>query len=190
MALERVGNNVGSCASPNTKSCLPLSALWSIILIVVEIYSELSLLTPAALVLNEWPVKLMGQSQSFLVAYFIPHMQTYSHALPPFHLSSCLFFCLLQCSAASGCGHSFMSPNHNGYKTWMKEWAMVFVTLMCAVLEEPWHQFLSLNSSLTHGLGFHFLMQRVLIWYHFQCARYSVGLAFNEKWHMNWYNLI
>lgn len=59
-------------------------SLWFTIVIVVEIYSEISLLTSAALVLNEWPVKLMGQIQSFLVTHSSSHTCTHSHARLPF----------------------------------------------------------------------------------------------------------
>ena len=47
-------------------------------MIVVKIYSEISLLTPAAQVLNEWSVKLMGQIQSSLVTHFTPHTHTHT----------------------------------------------------------------------------------------------------------------
>lgn len=65
------------------------SALWSIILIVLEIYSEISLLTPSALELNEWSVKLMGQIQSFLVTHFTPHAHPHTHmcSLASAHIS-------------------------------------------------------------------------------------------------------
>lgn len=59
----------------------------SVAAIVGEIYSEISLLTPTALVLNERPVKLMGQIQSFLVTHFTTHAHTHVHTLQLFFRS-------------------------------------------------------------------------------------------------------
>lgn len=59
----------------------------SVAAIVGVIYSEISLLTPTALVLNERPVKLMGQIQSFLVTHFTTHAHTRAQALQLFFSS-------------------------------------------------------------------------------------------------------
>lgn len=59
----------------------------SVAAIVGVIYSEISLLTPTALVLNERPVKLMGQIQSFLVTHFTTHAHTRAHTLQLFFRS-------------------------------------------------------------------------------------------------------
>lgn len=62
---------------------LSLFLTLSLAAIVAEIYSEISLLTPTAPVLNDRPVKLMGQIQSFLVTQFTTHdhthLQTHTH---------------------------------------------------------------------------------------------------------------
>lgn len=59
---------------------------FSVAAIVGVIYSEISLLTPTALVLNERPVKLMDQIQSFLVTHFTTHAHTRAHTLQLFSL--------------------------------------------------------------------------------------------------------
>lgn len=108
LALARVRNSVASCVFPHS-----LSLSLSLSVIAAEIYSEIFPLTPTALVLNERPVKLMGQIQSFLVTHFTTHTHIHTHSLT---FSSCwcthpsppFSFCLLQIRAASGHGFSFM----------------------------------------------------------------------------------
>lgn len=81
------GESQEECCKPCFSSrCSSLSVY--VAAIVGEIYSEISLLTPGALVLSERPVKLMGQIQSFLVTHFTTHAHTRAHTLQLFFFRS------------------------------------------------------------------------------------------------------
>lgn len=148
LALDGSGLVLQAVLSPSLFFSLSLR---SINVIVVEIYSEISLLTPTALVLNEWPVKLMGQIQSFLVTHFtlrththsflcttslslfLAHTHTYLHTHLPVSLS------LTFQSSIRNWSQLYRDSNHSGYKN-LAEWvsSRSVVTLTYAIIQGPW----------------------------------------------------
>lgn len=83
---------------------------------VEEIYSESSLLTRTALVLNEWTVKLINHIQSFRVAHVT--FVSLIHTCESFqsHSSWLLCFHPMQ-SIIRIWSQLYVSPNHNNNKT-------------------------------------------------------------------------
>lgn len=130
---------VASCAFPSLTLSHSLTLFAAAI--VAEIYSEISLLTPTAPLLNERPVKLMGQIQSFLVTQFTTHTHIPSdtHTDTRYTSPFLLRFTLIRFSSLTGqrsvslCSRLHGESNLGTYNRRLYEQAAVLWLHWCTV---------------------------------------------------------
>ena len=139
-----------------TPISLSSSPLWSISVIVVEIYSEFIPTDPCCSGARWMACKVNGSDPIFPCSTPHPthmHTHTYTHFPHPTCLPITFSISYTMQNSIRVWSLLYMSPNHNGYKTKCERVSNrpLLVTLMCAILEGPWHHILIANSSPTIG---------------------------------------